>query len=124
MLQAKGATTLASSETGIVFGEWREGATRSLLLDQGREGSDVDVSDDHEAATGAVQLYRPTRCMLASRRRRRCTPMGHPVLRLIAQAVARMTFRNRSLQGYGSEDQKAAWCRTLGDTSKVVASCW
>lgn len=48
MLQAKAATTLASSETGIVFGEWREGATRSLLLDQGREGSDVDVSDDHE----------------------------------------------------------------------------
>lgn len=48
MLQAKAATTLASSETGIVFGEWREGATRSLLLDQGCEGSDVDVSDDHE----------------------------------------------------------------------------
>jgi hypothetical protein len=48
MLQAKGATTLASSETGIVFGEWREGATRSLLLDQGREGSDFEVSNDHE----------------------------------------------------------------------------
>jgi len=48
MLQAKAATTLASSETGIVFGEWSEGATRSLLLDRGREGSDVDVSDDHE----------------------------------------------------------------------------
>ncbi|MFJ5639865.1 hypothetical protein [Streptomyces sp. NPDC093223] len=48
MLQAKAATTLASSETGIVSGEWREGANRSLLLDQGRESSDVDMSVDHK----------------------------------------------------------------------------